>query len=424
MEKSRINLFVAITAIGLINYVSYYSILSKITYSTKSWANFNQRLISYPDLNPSLTEIRLEDLNDPGSHHPKTNRTLLETPIVPQCKNDSKPYKILLWTDKYMNFNISLVNYQHYSNYTLECPHCRCVLTTNKSEVETSDLLFFSQRNLHNTELPTYRKPEQIWLIYNREAPEAFWPLTPIWRKRSKIPEYRFLFNWSSTLRFDADVPHPLYHVLPNDKPPLQRQLTAGLELRMATKKFPMLWPVSNCYSHSNRELLARRISKYLPIHIYGKCGDYECPKGEAACWRMMEEKYYFYLAFENSICKDYITEKLFRTLQHYVIPVVYAEYDDMWYQRLPPKSFINVKDFATIKQLTDYMTMLMYNEDRYAEYFQWKLSYKIIGHQSVWCKICAKLNEGVKPKILDMENWFFNNTCRDRISIDASIPT
>ena len=34
--------------------------------------------------------------------------------------------------------------------------------------------------------------------------------------------------------------------------------------------------------------------------------------------------KYYFYLAFENSRCKDYITEKFFRGLQ--VIATIYLD--------------------------------------------------------------------------------------------------
>jgi hypothetical protein len=34
-------------------------------------------------------------------------------------------------------------------------------------------------------------------------------------------------------------------------------------------------------------------------------------------------ERYYFYLAFENSLCKDYITEKFFDAMSRDVVPVV-----------------------------------------------------------------------------------------------------
>ena len=55
---------------------------------------------------------------------------------------------------------------------------------------------------------------------------------------------------------------------------------------------------------------------------------------------------YQFYLAFENSLCKDYATEKLFRALASDLVPVVMggANYSNI----VPPKSVINVQDFES----------------------------------------------------------------------------
>ena len=36
-----------------------------------------------------------------------------------------------------------------------------------------------------------------------------------------------------------------------------------------------------------------------------------------------INNNYYFYLAFENSLCDEYITEKFFRTLKFNTVPVV-----------------------------------------------------------------------------------------------------
>jgi len=37
----------------------------------------------------------------------------------------------------------------------------------------------------------------------------------------------------------------------------------------------------------------------------------------------MIFSQYKFYLAFENSLCTDYITEKFYQTLNRDIIPVV-----------------------------------------------------------------------------------------------------
>ena len=52
------------------------------------------------------------------------------------------------------------------------------------------------------------------------------------------------------------------------------------------------------------------------------------CPRGakEDECWDMVERDYMFYLAFENSICADYVTEKFFNAMRRDVIPIVFGK--------------------------------------------------------------------------------------------------
>ena len=68
---------------------------------------------------------------------------------------------------------------------------------------------------------------------------------------------------------------------------------------------------------------LISALQKHIDVDIYGKCGNLQCSrKDEESCWKKVAEEYYFYLAFENSICKDYVTEKFFNAMNHTVIPI------------------------------------------------------------------------------------------------------
>lgn len=72
-------------------------------------------------------------------------------------------------------------------------------------------------------------------------------------------------------------------------------------------------WFVSNCHPRNQRMHYAKELSKYIQVDIYGTCGSLRCPRSQSqACFDMLDEDYKFYLAFENSNCKDYITEKFF----------------------------------------------------------------------------------------------------------------
>ena len=80
-----------------------------------------------------------------------------------------------------------------------------------------------------------------------------------------------------------------------------------------ANKTKAVAWFVSNCGARNGRLNYAKELSKFIQVDIYGACGSKRCPRAQSnTCFDMLNRDYKFYLAFENSNCKDYITEKFF----------------------------------------------------------------------------------------------------------------
>ena len=55
------------------------------------------------------------------------------------------------------------------------------------------------------------------------------------------------------------------------------------------------------------------------------------------------------------------------------MVPIVLGAYREDYVDTLPPHSYINVDDFHSIKELTDYLQYLNQNDTAYAAYFAWK---------------------------------------------------
>lgn len=66
-------------------------------------------------------------------------------------------------------------------------------------------------------------------------------------------------------------------------------------------------------------------------------------------------------------------------TYRNDMVPIVLGAYKEDYENALPPHSYINVDDFKSIRQLTDYLTYLNKNDTAYASYFAWKESGKIV---------------------------------------------
>ncbi len=78
--------------------------------------------------------------------------------------------------------------------------------------------------------------------------------------------------------------------------------------------------------------------------------------------------------AKEIGVNLSYQNDSTFRlTFSNNMIPIVMGAPKEDYLAMLPPNSYINVDDFKTIKELTDYINYLDKNDTAYASYFAWK---------------------------------------------------
>ena len=152
--------------------------------------------------------------------------------------------------------------------------------------------------------------------------------------------------------------------------------------------------------------------SKYIDVDIYGGCGDKQCPRSSKDCYQMLNTHYKFYLAFENSNCVDYITEKFYvNGLKYNVLPIVMGARKEDYHRVAPEKSFLHVDDFDGPEDLAKYLDKLDKSDDLYNEYFQWKGTGEMI-NTKFFCRLCALLHDAKpRPQIStfyeDINKWW-----------------
>ena len=83
--------------------------------------------------------------------------------------------------------------------------------------------------------------------------------------------------------------------------------------------------------------------------------------------------RYKFFFSLENSMCKDYISEKFWhKAISNHVVPVVMGPSREDYELVAPPNSFIHVDDFSSIEDLANYLIKLNNNDELYKEYITW----------------------------------------------------
>lgn len=118
-----------------------------------------------------------------------------------------------------------------------------------------------------------------------------------------------------------------------------------------------------------------------------------ECkPRMSQDCYDMISKKYYFYLSFENSLCKDYVTEKFFNVLEQPLIPVVYGGAN--YTQILPAKGYINALSFESPKSLAKELIRIASDPELYNSYFEWKSYFEQEPDPGWSCRLCSILHQ------------------------------
>ncbi|XP_005099342.1 glycoprotein 3-alpha-L-fucosyltransferase A [Aplysia californica] len=282
------------------------------------------------------------------------------------------------------------------------CPYSECKFYS-KWRGSADMVIIFPES--HGVLPKSVRRPGQIWT-------KAFWESPAHYGYPRNYQPWRNVFNWTFTYRTDSDIFAPSNRLIWRHRSLL---LSDREYLDIAKQKTrTAAWWVSNCPTVSRRKAFVQEMKKYIDVDIYGHCGSLKCARKDyVQCERKLTTTYKFYLSFENSLCKDYVTEKFFRSFQYrsHIIPVVRGGLD---YDRFFPKDIlVNAAHFKNAKELALYLKELGSDTQRYAAMLKEKDRLVSWGRKYDWCDICEKLHTNQQVKTIpDIKRWSHHETC------------
>ncbi|KAL1255075.1 hypothetical protein QQF64_013136 [Cirrhinus molitorella] len=269
-----------------------------------------------------------------------------------------------------------------------------CRLTDDRGLFNQAHGVMFHHRDISwdASNMPSLPRPAfQKWIWWNMESPSNSNP----------IAQLNSLFNLTSNYRRDSDISTP-YGWL-TEATEEQKNYT------IPTKDKLVCWIVSNYNPNFRRSQYYNELAKHVKVSAYGRqfnnrVSDAEYSNVVSSCK--------FYLSFENSVHKDYMTEKLFNPLAYGTVPVVLGPPRENYEQFIPSNAFIHVDDFKTAKEMAEYLQHLDQNEDLYMQYFSWRkqfvsalLSY---GLENA-CRICDHIRRNKEYKVVkDLNGWYW----------------
>ncbi|XP_039605892.1 4-galactosyl-N-acetylglucosaminide 3-alpha-L-fucosyltransferase 9 [Polypterus senegalus] len=268
-----------------------------------------------------------------------------------------------------------------------------CHLTVDRSLYNKSHAVLIHHRDINGdlSNIPQFaRPPFQRWVWMNLESPTH----TP------KKTGLEHLFNLSLTYRRDSDIEVPYGSLIGSPE---------SLDFVLPSKNKLACWIVSNWNPDHARVKYYNELYKHIEIHTYGQAfGEYLNDKSFIPTISSCK----FYLSFENSIHKDYITEKLYNVLLAGTVPIVLGPSRANYENYVPSEAFIHVDDFPSAKDLAEYLLLLDKNEDLYFQYFIWRKHFAVKltkfweEHACLTCEYIRRRQE--YKSIPNLEKWFW----------------
>ncbi|XP_034047776.1 alpha-(1,3)-fucosyltransferase 7 [Thalassophryne amazonica] len=303
--------------------------------------------------------------------------------------NSGRDIVILLWYWP-LKMSLSLKGDVCWDLYRI--PHC--TLVDQHLFYPAADVVVFHNKELTQGQKLPFHLPQpsgQRWAWMSLEAPVH----------NGKLQKYANIFNLTITYRRDADVTIPYGELLPKEAGEMADEAPTN-------KTNLICWVVSNYNSHHRRSQVFKKLKAVVPVKVYGRWAN-RVLTAEALLPTI--SRCYFYLSFENSISKDYITEKLWQNAyQARAVPVVLGPPIGDYKAVAPLNSFIHVDNFSSIEALGKHLQQLAGDKKRYSEYFRWRHKWKVKLYTD-WrerlCKICTVYNSLPQHKVYtDLHAW------------------
>ncbi|XP_076021244.1 alpha-(1,3)-fucosyltransferase 7 [Genypterus blacodes] len=269
-----------------------------------------------------------------------------------------------------------------------------CSLTKNRAAFPTADIVVFHHHELTKSKssLPLHwsRPAFQHWVWMSMEPPV----------NNANLTHFNGLFNWTMSFRRDADISIPYGKTVvgggnPSYVVPQNRSCLVS-------------WVVSKYFPNQARAAVFNSLKSYVPIEVYGRWN--KKPLLQSKLMHTIQ-RCFFYLAFENTEARDYISEKLWKNaFQAGSVPVVLGPSRATYEALAPPRSFIHVNDFTNTADLAAYLKHLASDRKAYEVYFHWHHTHSIKTYTD-WrerlCQICVKYPT-LKPNQVyqDLETW------------------
>lgn len=305
---------------------------------------------------------------------------------------------------------------------------CEMVFDPHRVPLEQFDALLFHGFEYYEVLFgtPRVRTPRQLYVYLCFES-----------ALRSPIPDRRSdFYNMTITYRLDSDAPWPYFHMLDlvtgravspslnpdwaKLEPPKKGSVVAeDIQKLVKSKQRMAAWFVSNCHSVSGREEYVQRLQELgVEVDIYGACGTLSCPLDKQDECTHKIGSYWFYLAFENSLCEDYVTEKTVTALVGGAVPVILSGANLTRF--LPPGSYLDAHKLGP-EALAAEIFRLVAHRDNYARMLWWRSRYAVKRRgpyewpkdEHPFCSLCAALHKGthVEHRNPTVRDWWHYST-------------
>ncbi|XP_063431104.1 glycoprotein 3-alpha-L-fucosyltransferase A-like [Mytilus trossulus] len=278
------------------------------------------------------------------------------------------------------------------------CEFQNCKIVFDRSVLNTSDIVLFEQTMLKD-KMPKKRN-KQTWVYETYETPY-----------HTQTVDKHFQFDWTMSYRHDSDAFSP-YGIIKLRSSTTEQNYTSIY----SRKTHNVAWIVSNCHTVSKREAYVRQLSKYIDVDIYGRCGNFSIAGTPYESRKRLSEKYKFVLSFENSLCKDYMTEKIFSVYvaDVNIIPIVRGAPNVGDY--LPVNTYISTSDFTSPMKLARFLKKVGNSETSYISYLKEKDKYYTYSNpndETGMCNLCRLINRGYQRRYtLNIHQWLWEGQC------------